>query len=154
MLYICGLILLGILFLVAELVFLPGLSVAALLSAVCYGLAIYFAFVDYGTTVGLITIGVAIVTVVITIIVSLRAKTWQRLSLTQEIDSTSIAKPEENIAIGATGVTISRLSPMGKVEIDGHTYEAKSADIYIEQRQRVVVVGFENFSVIVKQCDK
>lgn len=154
MLYICGLILLGILFLVAELVFLPGLSVAALLSAVCYGLAIYFAFVDYGTTVGLITIGVAIVTVVITIIVSLRAKTWQRLSLTQEIDSTSIAKPEEHIAIGATGVTISRLSPMGKVEIDGHTYEAKSADIYIEQRQRVVVVGFENFSVIVKQCDK
>lgn len=153
MLYICGLILLGILFLVAELVFLPGLSVAALLSAVCYGLAIYFAFVDYDTTTGFITIGVAMASVLATIIISLRAKTWQRLSLTQEIDSTSVAKPEERIAIGATGVTISRLSPMGKVEIDGHNYEAKSADVYIEQRQRVVVVGFDNFSVIVKQCE-
>ena len=39
---------------------------------------------------------------------------------------------------------------MGKVEIDGKVYEAKSTGAYVDPRQEVEVVGFENFSVIVK----
>lgn len=42
------LILLGVLFLVAELVLLPGVSLGALFALVCYGSAIYTAFADYG----------------------------------------------------------------------------------------------------------
>ena len=57
----------------------------------------------------------------------------------------------EAVAVGAKGVTISRLSPMGKVEIDGKLYEAKSGGEYIDQRTKVEVVGFENFAVIVKK---
>ena len=42
---------------------------------------------------------------------------------------------------------------MGKVLINGKEYEAKSVDSYIDQRQEVTVVGFENFTVIVrKKC--
>lgn len=52
--------------------------------------------------------------------------------------------------VGDRGVTLSRLSPMGKVEIGGRTYEAKSQGAYVDQQRDVEVVGFENFSVIVK----
>ena len=41
----------------------------------------------------------------------------------------------------------------GKVEIDGRLYEAKSQDRYIDPRCEVEVVGFENFSVIVKKIE-
>ena len=82
---------------------------------------------------------------------SLRAKTWQRLALNNKVDSQSNASPEEVVAVGAKGVTISRLSPMGKVEIAGKIYEAKSGGEYIDQRTAVEVVGFENFAVIVKK---
>ena len=47
MLVILLLILLAILFLVAELVLLPGLSVAGVLSLICGGSAIYRAFTDF-----------------------------------------------------------------------------------------------------------
>ena len=40
---------------------------------------------------------------------------------------------------------------MGKVEIDGKLYEAKSGGEYINQRTEVEVIGFENFTVIVKK---
>ena len=153
MLYICGLILLGVLFLVAELVLLPGVTVAAILSLTCYGFAIYFAFVDYGSTAGFITIAGIVVVSLLATILSLRAKTWQRLSLKQEIDSTGVVNPENEVTVGAVGVTISRLSPMGKVEINGKLYEAKSVSEYIEQRQKIEVVGFENFSVVVKHIE-
>jgi membrane-bound ClpP family serine protease len=42
---------------------------------------------------------------------------------------------------------------MGKVNIAGKIYEAKSVDSYIDQRSEVEVVGFENFTVIVKKIN-
>lgn len=151
--YILLLILLGILFLVAELLLFPGVSIGAILSVMCYGGAIWYAFDSMGVTAGIVTIVIVALLSLISIIISLRAKTWQRLSLTQEINSTSMPKPEEQIKIGAVGVAVSRLSPMGKVSIGGKIFEAKSTDIYIDQREKVEVVGFENFNVVVRKLN-
>ena len=53
--YIILLVFFGLLFLVAELVLLPGVSVGALLALVSDGSAIYLAFRDFGTTGGAVT---------------------------------------------------------------------------------------------------
>lgn len=153
MFYIIVLIFFGMLFLVAELLLLPGISIGTILSLVCYGSAIYLAFAGYGTLTGMVTIAVVLLLSLITTLVSLRAKTWQRFSLKQEIDSSSMQLPEKEIAVGAKGISVSRLSPMGKVEIGGKTYEAKSADVFIDQKQPVEVVGFDNFAVIVRKAE-
>ncbi len=153
MFYIVLLIVLGVLFLIAELLLLPGVSVGTILALVCYGSAIYLAFTDFGITTGIIVLAVILVLSLITTVLSLRAKTWRKLALQQEIDSQSMENPAAKIAIGTIGVTISRLSPMGKVEIDGELHEAKSLDSYIEQRKRIEVVGFDNFTVIVKAIE-
>lgn len=151
--YIVILVLLGIFFLVAELVLLPGVSVAALLSLACDGCAVYLAFRDYGAAAGVpVLLAVLLLSLAATIL-SLRARTWQRLSLRQEIRSSSMPRPEEELQVGDRGTTRSRLSPMGKVEIGGRLYEAKSLDAYVDPRREVEVVGFENFSVIVKTID-
>lgn len=151
--YIILLILLGVLFCIAELLLFPGLSIGAILAVACYGGAVWYAFEAMGTTAGIITIIVVLVVSLISVIFSLRAKTWQYFALRQQIDSTSMPKPEKELSIGAVGTTISRLSPMGKVNIGGKVYEAKSADVFIDQREQVEVVGFENFNVIVKKSN-
>lgn len=153
MFYIVLLVLFGVLFLVAELVFLPGVSVGAVLSLVCYGSAVYLAFAGFGPWAGAATIlAVGLLSLAATV-VSLRAKTWQRFSLKQEIGSSSMPRPEEELRVGDRGTTLSRLSPMGKVEIGGRVYEAKSLGSYVDPRTEVEVAGFENFSVIVKTID-
>ncbi len=153
MFYIVLLIFLGLLFLVAELVLLPGVSIGALLSLVCYGSSIYLAFRDYGPLTGFIVVLVILVLSVVSVVFFLRAKTWQRFSLKQEIRSSSMPEPDKELQIGARGKSVSRLSPMGKIMIDGRLYEAKSQDVYIDPRSDVEVVGFENFSVIVKKVE-
>lgn len=151
MFYIVLLVFFGILFLVAELVLLPGVSVGAILSLVCYGSSIYLSFRDFGPVTGSIVIAVILVLSLVATVVSLRAKTWQRFSLKQEIRSSNMAvTPAEELRPGDRGVTVSRLSPMGKVEIAGRIYEAKSQGPYVDPQRDVEVVGFENFSVIVK----
>lgn len=151
--YIVLLVLLGILFLLAELLLLPGLSIGGVLAMVCYGGAIWYAFDSMGVTAGIWTIAVVGLVSLVSLIFSLNAKTWRRLTLKQEIDSTSMPKPENELTVGATGTTISRLAPMGKVQIGGKIYEAKSVDVYIDQKQDVEVVGFENFNVIVRKIN-
>ncbi len=153
MFYIVLLVFLGLLFLVAELVLLPGVSIGALLSLVCYGSSIYLAFRDYGPLTGAVVVIAILVLSCIAIVISLRAKTWQRFSLKQEIHSSSMPEPDKELQIGARGTSVSRLSPMGKISIDGRIYEAKSQDIYIDPRSDVEVVGFENFSVIVRKVE-
>lgn len=62
-------------------------------------------------------------------------------------------RPENELTLGAVGTTVSRLSPMGKININGKIYEAKSTDVFIDQREQVEVVGFENFNVIVRKLN-
>lgn len=93
MFYIILLIVLGLLFLVAELVLLPGVSIGAILALVCYGSSIYLAFRDYGTVAGVVVILAILLLSLVATIISLRAKTWQRISLKQRVTRRVCPRP-------------------------------------------------------------
>ena len=93
MFYIVLLIFFGLLFLVAELVLLPGVSIGAILALVCYGSSIYLAFRDLGPVAGSVVVLVILVLSLIATVVSLRAKTWQRFSLKQKINCLLYTSP-------------------------------------------------------------
>ena len=97
------LILFGVLFLVAELVLLPGVSAGAVLSLVSFGSAVYMAFRDYGPLGGTVTLGVVLVLAVAATLLSLRAKTWQRFSLRHKVASSMPAPASEQVAALADG---------------------------------------------------
>ena len=147
------LVLLGVFFLVVELVLLPGVTGGTILSLVSYAVAVYMAFERFGLTGGAVTLAVVVAISLVAVVLSLRAKTWRRFSLRQKIESSSMETPSDTVSVGQCGIAVSRLSPMGKVNIDGRVYEAKSIDSYIDQRSRVEVTGFENFTVVVKRAE-
>lgn len=155
MFWIILLVILGLLFLLAEILLLPGVSVGAVLALICYGSASWMAFAWFGTTAGtLVVAAIAVVSAVLTMW-ALRAKTWQRFSLNQKIESAGNTAPQnDDVKVGDRGTAVSRLSPMGTVEIGGRRYEAKSAGEYIDQRSEIEVVGFENSNVIVRRTTK
>ena len=139
----------GLVFLFAELFLLPGLSVGAFLSLACYGGAVYVAFVRFSTETGLWCIAAIVVLSLIVIAVSLRSKTWRRLSLEQRITSSN-REESMPVAVGERGRTVSRLAPVGRVEFAGRMYEAKSQAGYIDSGVEVEAVDFDDFSIIVK----
>ena len=75
------LVILGAFFLVAELVFLPGAILGSLLSLSSYGVAVYFGFTRFGFVGGVVTIVAVFVLSLVVTLLSMRAKTWQRLAL-------------------------------------------------------------------------
>lgn len=147
------LLILAALLMTAEIVFLPGISVAGFLALAADCTAAYIAYERFGTTGLTLAIAAVIIISAITLILCLRAKTWRRLSLKSKIEGQSQQSPDAEIEIGQTGVTLSRLAPMGKVQIGGRTFEAKTIDSFVDPKTEVTVTGFDNFTVIVKQTN-
>ncbi len=149
--WIILLVLLGLILFLAELVLLPGITVAAVGAFCCLVGAVSWAFVELGMATGWIVLGSVSVALTVLTLLFLRPRTWNRFALHTEIDSqVQPVEIDQQIAVGAVGTTLTRLAPMGKVDIGGRVYEAKSLDSYIDPRTAVVVTGYENANIIVK----
>lgn len=144
---------LGIFFFILEIFFLPGISIGGVAGTIFTVGGIWYAFAEVSTLAGWITLGLGVLAFISTIYLFIKAKTLERLSLSSKVDSTA---PTYNVAVvepGNTGITISRLSPMGKVLVNGMEFEAKCHDDLLEPKTPITVVAIEGQTLIVKQSD-
>lgn len=144
------LILVGAMLMVAEIFLLPGITIAAILSLCSFSVSLYFSYEYYGLTGFIISTIVSFALLVALFIVFFRKKALSRLSLEETIDSKSSENASEKLKIGDSGVSKTRLNPMGTVFINGELFEAKSFDGYVDAKQNVGVIGFEDSVIIVK----
>lgn len=144
------LVLISVVFLVLEIFLFPGLSVCGVISVILGGGAVWYAFQFIGVTAGLITVVIWLIVLAIGIWVFVRSRALDKMSLNTELKETQSLYGIERVSVGETGITVSRLAPMGKVKIDGQDYEAKSEDGFIDQKSEIEVVGIEDNHLIVK----
>ncbi|WP_294591393.1 NfeD family protein [uncultured Rikenella sp.] len=150
-LWITLLILLGLLLFVAELVLLPGITLAAVGAFVCLVSAATWAFAGGGVVTGFIVIGIIVLCLSILTLLFLRPKTWNRVALKTNIESqVQPVEIEKQVEVGVQGYTLTRLAPMGKVQIGDTIFEAKSLDSYVDPRREVIVIGYDNASLVVR----
>ena len=148
-LIIAGLLLLG-----AELIIIPGFGIAGILGIASVVASCWLAFVHISTAAGIIVIIVNILLVIATTILMLRSKTWKKLSLKTNIDSkVDTAPADKGIAIGSTGVSITRLAPGGRVQIEENSIEAFTRDSIIEPGKEIEVISIDGYKIIVKQIN-
>lgn len=145
-------IVLGILLFVVEFMLIPGITVAGIAGAVFVIGGVIVTFIEHGATAGFgVLIGTSL-TLVVVVTLMLRAGTWKKLMLSTSIDGKvdMIKKDEGRVKAGDTGESVTRLNPMGRVQVNGEFYEAKALDILIDQKTRIEVVEVENNKLIVK----
>jgi membrane-bound ClpP family serine protease len=145
------LVLLGILLFLVEFFLIPGVTIAGIGGAILMGIAVFMAYRTHGTTVGNYTLFTTLLLTIITLVFALRARTWRRLMLSKNIDGKfEVGLEEQKIKVGDTGVSITRLNPVGKVMINGITVEAKSIKGFVDQNTKIEVVKVLTTQVIVK----
>lgn len=151
MIWIALLILIGILLYIIELILLPGITVAAVGAFVSLVSAVVLGYSWYDGVWGTVILIITVALMVAMTIISLRSNTWRRFTLHTNVDSAAGEKAEASVSVGDVGTTITRLAPMGRVSIGGESYEAKSVDSYIDPREKVEVIAFENSQIIVRK---
>ncbi len=153
-LIILGLILLGLGFMLVEMLLLPGVSIGAVLSVGSFAGAIYVAFDGLGTEVGVWVIVASIVLTMALFLWAIKTGVWSAISLKEQVGSSSSAEPSSILPLGSQGVAMSRLAPMGRARFGDVVIEAKSLEAFIDPKSDVEIVGYDNAAVIVKLIKK
>lgn len=145
------LIFLGILLFVIEFLLVPGVTIAGIGGLVLTVFGVYKAFNDFGATTGVWVLIATLLASVFVIVMSLRARTWNRLMLKTEIDGTvDSANIEDQIKEGDRGTTLTRLAPMGKIVVNEIVREAKSTEGFVDEHTDIEVVSVEGTRISVK----
>ncbi len=149
------LIILGILLFVIEFLLVPGITIAGIGGLVLTVFGIYKAFNDYGATVGIWVLFGTILLSVFVIAMSLRARTWDRLMLNTNMDSTVDKKlTDDQVKVGDRGTTLTRMAPMGKIVVNDLVREAKSIDGFVDEHSEIEIVSIEGTRISVKPIKK
>lgn len=149
---VIGLLVLGIFFFIIEAFFLPGFTVAGIVAGILTVAAVWYAYNFIGSTAGHLTLVGGVLLIGFSIWGFARSKTLDRMSLKTNVDSKVESIDEEVIKMGDAGTTISRLAPMGKVKINGKIIEAKTADDFIDQNEKIVVKEIYKTNVLVERA--
>lgn len=148
---IITLIVLGIAFLLLEIFFLPGITIAGIAGGLCLAAAAWLSFSYYGVTVGWYTVVAVVVIFSISVYLFIKTGVMDKISLQAEIKSTVEGK-DTNIKVGDRGVSLSRLAPIGNAEINGKITEVKSIRGFVDADTDIEVIAADKQEILVRRA--
>jgi len=144
------LILVGLLFLILEVVVIPGTTVVGIVGFVLMIVAIWQTYLVYGSTSGHLVLGGTLVLTLVGLRFALRSKTWDKVMLKSNIDGRANIIPEGSIKVGDVGISSSRIVPTGKALINDQYFEVCSSGEFIDPENEIEVVKIEHNKIFVK----
>ena len=147
------LIVFGILLILLEFLVVPGITIAGLGGLAMLIGGVYLAYDAYGAMIGTYTLVGTLIASSVALVLALRSNTWKRFMLNSEIKSHAFDKEDESLPDlkpGDTGITVSRVAPVGKVRVGDIYIEAKAQNAYLDPNTEVVVVKVFPNQIIVK----
>ncbi|MBR2063091.1 MAG: hypothetical protein IJ971_00165 [Bacteroidales bacterium] len=147
--FIITLILVGLVLIFAEILLIPGVGIAGILGLLSMGGSCFYAFYEFGNTVGAIVTAINAVLIVALTVWVLRAKTWKRMALETNIDSKAVEGA--TLSVGEKGKTLTRLAPMGSARFGNYVVEVKALEGMLDPDVPVEVVLIEDNKIYVKQ---
>jgi len=149
-LVVVTLILIGMAFLLLEILVIPGTGVAGIIGFIVIGIGVWQAYTYYGAFTGHWVLAGTIAGTVLVLAYSLRAKTWRRIALKSEIGSRVNLINEDKLKTGDEGKSISRLAPGGKALIKGEYVEVRTMGEFIDQDEEIIIEKIEDHKIFVK----
>lgn len=149
---VIALLILGVLFMLVEIFLLPGISIAGIAGAIFLIGGIAYAYLFLGSTAGNVTLAASVAALGGTFVWMLRSKSLRKISLETNIESTVDNTNLQKMAVGDTGIAVSRLNPIGRVMVNDTVAEGKSVDgEFIEEDSEIEIVKIETYNVLVKR---
>ncbi len=153
-LVVLSLIVVGIIFLLLEILVVPGATVVGLFGVGLVIAGIVVSFNHYGVETGVITLVGALVISLVAIGVALRSNTWKKAMHSSVLEGRVNVVEADKVVKGDEGLSITRLNPMGKALIKDEYYEVRSKDNLISENTPIVVTKVEGNKIIVKSKEE
>lgn len=149
-LVLCSLLIIGLILLLAEILFIPGTTIVGAFGLLVSIGGIVYTFLSYDTqTAWLITALAAILNVAV-IIYGFNSGVWNKFSLKTAIQGGTFDGRTDGFQVGMPGKAISDLKPFGKGMFGNQIVEIKSEGGFIGVDSEITIIKIENNKIIVK----
>jgi membrane-bound ClpP family serine protease len=147
---VVGLLILGILLLLLEIIFVPGTTIVGVGGLIVLAIGIYLAYVSVSTMAGHISLASSVAVVFLALIVLLKGETWKRVALDNKLEGKGVESVEGLLKIGDKGKTISRLNPVGKAVFEERIVEVATSGDFVPENVEVEITKIEGNKIRVK----
>lgn len=147
---IAALLLFGLLFIVAEILIIPGTTLVGLVGFALLVAGIWLGYRDLGTTTGHLTLALAAVLVGIVVYIGFRPKNMAKMALTT-VNQTRVRDVREpDVLPGAVGRALSALRPAGTALFAEDRREVVTRGEFLPVGTSVRVLGIEQNRIVVE----
>ncbi|HMP99317.1 MAG TPA: NfeD family protein [Cyclobacteriaceae bacterium] len=147
---VISLISIGILLIVAELIFIPGTTVVGIIGLLMAAFGVVLAYDYFDNTTGTIIMTITLTGSIAALVYALRNKTWKKFSLANTLEGKFNEGLTAALNIGDEGITRSSLRPMGKAEFNNKIFEVKTLGTYLESGTPVIITSITGNAIIVE----
>jgi membrane-bound ClpP family serine protease len=143
------LIVLGLLFLLLEILVIPGTTLAGIVGFGLVFVGLWQAYASKGIVEGHITLAVTFVVTIVVLYFSFKSGTWKRMALKTTSDGKMDQLDGIVIKEGDTGNSVSRLAPSGKAMINNEIVEVHTYGEFIDQEKELIVISVRDNKIVV-----
>ena len=146
-------ILVGILLIIAEIIFIPGTTIVGFVGAAFCLAGIGKIYLDAGTFAGNIALASTVIFIGIVFFALIRFNVWSGLALKETIDGRVNEHNLDLLSLGETGVTKSALRPVGKALIQDKEYEVQTLGHYVAENTQIRIIQIKQSKIIVEPLE-
>lgn len=148
------LLLFGLAFLAAEVIFIPGTTVVGLVGFGLLAAGIWFGYRDLGSSTGHVLLVSSLVVTGLLVYLGLRPKNLNRVALTQVNHARVHDVRHPDVLPGTLGRTLSALRPAGTVLFQDDRREVTTRGEFVAAGSAVRVLSIEQNRIVVEQVNE
>jgi membrane-bound serine protease (ClpP class) len=145
---VVGLMVTGMILLVAELAIIPGFGVAGLSAAALIVGGVVFAWSRFGATWGMGSLLLSGAAAYAVLRIIPRTRAGKSLVLSTELKKSAVAQKAAEL-VNQEGVAVTALRPAGAAEIGGRRVDVVTDGVFVEAGRPVRVVSVEGARIVV-----
>ena len=142
--------LIGLILLLAEVVFIPGTTVVGIFGLLVSIAGIVYAFVSYDQVTASWITAVAVAFNFAGIVYGFRSGVWEKFSHKSTLEGGTFDGRTSGLEEGMVGKAVSDIKPFGKALFGKVIYEVKSEQGFIPVESVVHIVKIENNKILIK----
>lgn len=144
------LLLIGLILVIAEILFVPGTTLVGLIGVFVTAVGIYYAFISFDNQVAGLILVATLALNFGALFYGFRTGAWKKFALKSSIKSRAFDNRLVGLEVGMQGVAVSDIKPIGKAEIGEGIYEVKSESGFISVGTTLFITKLENNTIIIK----
>lgn len=149
-LILSSLLLIGLILLLAEVIFIPGTTVVGIFGLLVSLTGVVYAFLNYDQATASWITAVAVSLNFAAIVYGFRSGVWNKFSLKSSMQGGAFDGRTIGLEEGMTGKAVSDIKPFGKAQFGESVYEVKSEQGFIPVDTEISIIKIENNKILVK----